>query len=131
MGGNASVPGTRREFPVGAGTRHEASGGGTRREGVAAGWTRVNLPPELAERFSIVEELGSGGEGFVLRVEDSAGTESVVKLYFPKLTFDERATSLLAALPPITCCAWCRVRRLTGRGTRCWSGASTGRCATC
>ena len=100
MGGNASVPGTRREFPVGAGTRHEASGGGTRREGVAAGWTRVNLPPELAERFSIVEELGSGGEGFVLRVEDSAGTESVVKLYFPKLTFDERATSLLAGAAP-------------------------------
>jgi serine/threonine protein kinase len=55
----------------------------------------VNLPPELSERFVIVEELGSGGEGFVLLVADAAGAEFVVKLYHPNLTFDDKASSLL------------------------------------
>jgi serine/threonine protein kinase len=57
----------------------------------------VNLPPELAERFSIVEELGSGGEGFVLLVQDAAGAEFVVKLYHPNLAFDDKASSLLVS----------------------------------
>ena len=72
-------------------------GGGTRREGLGSGWTRVNLPPELAGRFSIVEELGSGGEGFVLLVRDADGAEFVVKLYHPNLAFDDKASSLLAS----------------------------------
>jgi len=55
------------------------------------------LPPELAERFSIVEELGSGGEGFVLLVQDAAGAEFVVKLYHPNLAFDDKASSLLVS----------------------------------
>jgi hypothetical protein len=49
----------------------------------------------LSERFVIVEELGSGGEGFVLLVRDAAGAEFVVKLYHPNLTFDDKASSLL------------------------------------
>jgi serine/threonine protein kinase len=100
MTGNDAGSGTRRE----AGTRREGGAGdggsvagGTRREGGEAVWSRVNLPPELAGRFRIVEELGSGGEGFVLRVVDSVGLEFVVKLYRPGLSFDERAVALLGA----------------------------------
>ena len=95
--------GTRREQVLGADTRREGGGvpgGGTRREGSGGGWTRVNLPLELAERFSIVEELGSGGEGFVLLVRDADGVEFVVKLYHPNLDFDDKASLLLASANP-------------------------------
>ena len=94
------LSGTRREGggASGGGTRREAnnpSSSGTRREGPGGGWTRVNLPPELAARFSIVEELGSGGEGFVLLAQDADGRKFVVKLYHPNLAFDDKASSLL------------------------------------
>jgi serine/threonine protein kinase len=96
---------TRREAGVGGGTRRESSLGGvsgTRRDGVAGAsvYTRVNLPPELAGEFLVVGELGAGGEGFVLLVEDASGGRFVVKLYNPNLEFDSVASSLLAEADP-------------------------------
>jgi eukaryotic-like serine/threonine-protein kinase len=76
-------------------TRREPPENPTRREGKGS-TTRLNLPEELAGRYFPVNELDSGSEAFVLRVEDSAGNQFVVKLYHPKLTFDEDALTLLA-----------------------------------
>lgn len=75
-------------------TRREHQGPATRRDGNRT-WTRISLPPELADEFTIVRELGWGGEGNVLLVEDAAGKPFVVKLYFPNQTFDDVATALL------------------------------------
>jgi serine/threonine protein kinase len=66
------------------------------REGTAGATIRVNLPLELADRYSPIDELDSGSEAFVLKVRDSVGTEFVAKLYHSKLTFDENALASIA-----------------------------------
>jgi serine/threonine protein kinase len=79
------------------GTRRESPRSFTPREGGVAPTTRLNLPAELAERYSPLEELDSGSEAFVLLVENAERAKFVVKLYHRRLTFDETAMSLLGA----------------------------------
>jgi len=95
-------PLTRHEDSTSAALGHPSwNGGPTRHEGSSTpGWSRFNLPPELASTYQIVEELGSGGEGAVVRVVAADGAEFVVKLYFPELKFDADASSLLAEADP-------------------------------
>jgi len=86
----AGVPGTRREGMSG--------GGGTRREGMTTVFVRVALPPDLADRVVVVEELSaSGSEADVVIVEgvDDA-VQHVLKLYRRGVTPDEEAVARLA-----------------------------------
>jgi serine/threonine protein kinase len=118
--------GTRREaFPAAdGGTRREALPGtddGTRREGTvgANGGTRLEgghengrsrtgagrftrgLPPELSERFRVVEEMAAGAEADVVVVEETgSGTPFVIKLYRRGIAPDEEAVGRLAAADP-------------------------------
>jgi serine/threonine protein kinase len=117
----ATDDGTRRETfsgtPNGAGTpngtrREGATGvhGGTRLENgysqhgngrtAAGGFTR-GLPPELSERFVVVEELAAGAEAdVVLANEAGSGRTLVIKLYRRGVVPDEEAVGRLAAADP-------------------------------
>lgn len=92
---------TRREAPGAYETRHDAPAApyATRRDGPPdrpGSWTDggrhatpslLSLPPELAERYTIVDELPNPGtEADVLKVLDRAGTELVLKLYRRNIT---------------------------------------------
>jgi len=102
---------TRREPKPGdpgrdRGTRREDADGGTRREDRSrapggtpgpSGFTR-GLPPELAARFSVAEELAAGAEAdVVLADEVSSGRRLVLKLYRRNVVPDEGAVERLAA----------------------------------
>jgi hypothetical protein len=106
--GDGRDSGTRRETTGargdGAGTRREGRNGGTRREEGAgprpasgSGFTR-GLPPELAARFEVAEELAAGAEADVVLVDDRAsGRRLVLKLYRREVIPDEEAVGRLAA----------------------------------
>ena len=97
---------TRREPGRDAGTRREEPGGGTRREDRSRppgsmpngnSFTR-GLPPELAARFTVAEELAAGAEANVVLVDDAAsGRRLVLKLYRRNVVPDEGAVDRLAA----------------------------------
>ena len=62
-----------------------------------SGFTR-GLPPELAARFTVAEELAAGAEADVVLVGDAAsGRRLVLKLYRRNVVPDEGAAVLLAA----------------------------------
>lgn len=82
---------TRHERPL-LGTPEQR----TRRDGTPR-LTRVNLPTVLAKDYTIVEQLGAGGEGYALLVEDLNHVRYVAKLYLPGVRFDSRVMRLLAA----------------------------------
>ena len=83
------------------GTTRDGGTPGTTRDGTAAGnfgvpeqkirFVRVNLPPALAQQYTVVRELGSGGEADLVLVTDNAtGEQRVVRLYRRQdLPFDE------------------------------------------
>lgn len=93
--------------PVTPLTRREGGGAGegavlgTRREGVSAGYVRVNLPPELAVLFEVLGEVASGGESDVLLVRrrDDGGRSAALKIYRHGLEPDPEALALIRALP--------------------------------
>ena len=89
---------TRREALGVVGTRREGTSGGpgTRREGAAPKSFRMPLPPELADRFAVVEDLSSGVEADVAVVEGiDDGSRRVLKLYREGFSPDEKAVDRL------------------------------------
>lgn len=89
---------TRHEVPVVLG-----DGGvvGTRREGgLAGGYVRMNLPPELASRFEVLREVASGGESDVLLVRPLSdhGRLSALKIYRHGMEPDPEALTVIRSL---------------------------------
>jgi tRNA A-37 threonylcarbamoyl transferase component Bud32 len=103
----AGAFGTRREVASGdaSGTRREATAAGdaggaaTRREGTSR-FLSVNLPPGIAARFAVVEELPTqGADANVLLVDDPAcGERRVLKLYRPGIKLDPQAVEVLLGM---------------------------------
>src|SRR5579871_5143649 len=97
---------TRREDGVQQ-TQRENPGDRTvrthREEAAPGGYVRINLPPDLADRYSIVRELNAGGESDVLLVRYASepdGTIVALKLYRSGIELDTEALDRIRALPP-------------------------------
>jgi len=111
---------TRREAVGVAGTRREGMSGGTgtRREGAVPKSFRMPLPPELADRFAVVEDLPSGVEADVAVVEDiDEGSRRVLKLYREGFSPDEKAVDRLVRADD-----WTHVVKIFESGWS-WDGA--------
>jgi len=111
---------TRHEALGVAGTRREGTSrpAGTRREGAVAKSFRMPLPPELADRFAVVEDLPSGVEADVAVVEGiDDGSPRVLKLYREGFSPDEKAVDRLVRADD-----WTHVVKIFESGWS-WDGA--------